>query len=447
VSRSLGVLVPNLLLFPVPLPRDFAAPLLLLDCKALIMTEPTKVFVGNLAFKTEQQKLIEEFSAAGAVLGANIITRGPRSLGYGFVEFGNLQDAEKAVGLLNHKSIDGREVNVEIARPKAEPQNTQGQDHQDGNDQPAPRRRRRPRNRSNYQNNNNNNYDNNMRNNNNTNNNNQRQPRRRFRPRTQGQQQQSAPIKQYRPRQNSNNNNFQANNNTQFNNAEGNFSGNAPRAAYFNATDNDSPRRPRRRFRRRTGPREERDQQQTQGQQSTQQGQQPAQRQPRQRRVPVPRKPRESTPSKTTIFVANLPFSVEDNELQSIFAEKFKVVSAYVVKKRNGRSKGFGFVEFENEEAQLGALKAFEGFTLKERPLNVKVALTTVPAPEGGAGTATTTTTSSGAAAPSDEGKTEGGAAASSETKAEEAKPKETEQAATKPAEAASKTETETKAQ
>jgi len=53
------------------------------------------------------------------------------------------------------------------------------------------------------------------------------------------------------------------------------------------------------------------------------------------------------------------------------------------VKKRNTRSKGFGFVEFENEADQLAALKEFDGATVHERVLNVKVALTAVPGEEG----------------------------------------------------------------
>jgi RNA recognition motif-containing protein len=50
------------------------------------------------------------------VLSANIITRGQRSRGYGFVEMATLQDAQKAVDALNHKEIHSRQINVEIGR-------------------------------------------------------------------------------------------------------------------------------------------------------------------------------------------------------------------------------------------------------------------------------------------------------------------------------------------
>lgn len=81
--------------------------------------------------------------------------------------------------------------------------------------------------------------------------------------------------------------------------------------------------------------------------------------------------------------MANLPFSVDDKELAEIFSKDLKVVNAHVVKKRNTRSKGFGFVEFESEADQQAALKQFDGFTVHERVLNVKVALTAVPGAEG----------------------------------------------------------------
>lgn len=46
-----------------------------------------------------------------------IILRGSRSLGYGFVTFENTDDAEKAVATTDKTEIEGRQVNVEIAKP------------------------------------------------------------------------------------------------------------------------------------------------------------------------------------------------------------------------------------------------------------------------------------------------------------------------------------------
>jgi len=80
----------------------------------------TKVFVGNLSFQTKEAELAQEFGTAGKVISANIITRGPRSLGYGFVEMESEADADNAVKLLNKKEIGGRPINVEVAKPREE---------------------------------------------------------------------------------------------------------------------------------------------------------------------------------------------------------------------------------------------------------------------------------------------------------------------------------------
>ena len=107
-------------------------------------------------------------------------------------------------------------------------------------------------------------------------------------------------------------------------------------------------------------------------------------------------------PSTTTLFVANLPFSVEDDKLKELFKET-KVKSAHVVKRRNGRSKGFGFVEFENEADQKAALDKINKQVVDGRELSVRVALNQdlkdekpaegAPAPAAPAAASTSTTT------------------------------------------------------
>jgi RNA recognition motif-containing protein len=75
------------------------------------------------------------------------------------------------------------------------------------------------------------------------------------------------------------------------------------------------------------------------------------------------------------LFVGNLPFEVNDSDLKKVFGVAGTVVSAHVViNKKNGRSKGFGFVEMETEELAQEAVKKFEGATLNERALSVQVA-------------------------------------------------------------------------
>ena len=71
------------------------------------------------------------------------------------------------------------------------------------------------------------------------------------------------------------------------------------------------------------------------------------------------------------IYVGNLPWSVEDKELEELFSEYGDVESAKVIKyKDSNRSKGFGFVEMDDESAAK-AIEALEGHELEGRPLKV----------------------------------------------------------------------------
>lgn len=72
------------------------------------------------------------------------------------------------------------------------------------------------------------------------------------------------------------------------------------------------------------------------------------------------------------VFVGGLPFSTTDDELREIFAAHGKVASANVVRDReSGRSKGFGFVEFEDTEEGKAAEKALNGSDLGGRTISV----------------------------------------------------------------------------
>ncbi len=75
------------------------------------------------------------------------------------------------------------------------------------------------------------------------------------------------------------------------------------------------------------------------------------------------------------LFVGGLPWSVTDQKLEEIFAQHGTVASAKVITdKFTGRSKGFGFVEYENDEEADAAIKALDGSTLEERKIVVNVA-------------------------------------------------------------------------
>jgi hypothetical protein len=62
------------------------------------------------------------------------------------------------------------------------------------------------------------------------------------------------------------------------------------------------------------------------------------------------------------LFVGKLPFAATDHDLNEIFSQVGKVVSAKVIMDREtGRSKGFGFVEFETDEEAANAISQFNG--------------------------------------------------------------------------------------
>ncbi|CAG8448270.1 6089_t:CDS:2 [Ambispora leptoticha] len=240
-----------------------------------------KVFVGNLSFQTSEEELADFFGSVGKVLKANIITRGTRSLGYGFVALETEEESKKAVAELNKQDLGGRLINVEVAKPKNESTSNHATDAQQNNTSGA-RRGRGSRNSHNINNNNNEDGGEAAENNDST-----------------------AVTASDAP-------------NTNGTNADENTTGKPHRGAAGAA---------------KTG-----------------------------------------EPSKTVVFVANLPFSITDEGLKEIFKD-YNVTSAHVVQRRGGRSKGFGFVELADEEEQKRALEGLKGVKSEERELVIKIAL------------------------------------------------------------------------
>jgi len=246
----------------------------------------TKVFVGNLSFQTKEAELATEFGTAGKVISANIITRGPRSLGYGFVEMDSEADAENAVKLMNKKDINGRPINVEIAKPQDETKEKQPRQPKPEGENDEARRR----------------------------------PRKKTGRKKEGEGADAAEGGEAEKGEN-----------------EG------------KKEEGEKRRRPRNRRARRDSPGEKR----------------------------VSNEEKEE--SKTTLFVANLPFSLDDEGFAKIVTDLgLKLKAAHVVKKRNGRSKGYGFIEFDAEEDQKKSLEALNKKSVENRELSVKVALTEV---------------------------------------------------------------------
>lgn len=75
------------------------------------------------------------------------------------------------------------------------------------------------------------------------------------------------------------------------------------------------------------------------------------------------------------LFVGGLPYSVGSDELKELFAPHGTVGSATVINDREtGRSKGFGFVEFENDEEAKAAIAALDGHDMGGRKIAVNEA-------------------------------------------------------------------------
>ena len=72
------------------------------------------------------------------------------------------------------------------------------------------------------------------------------------------------------------------------------------------------------------------------------------------------------------IYVGNLSWSMTDDDLMNLFTEHGTVTSAKILKdKMNGRSKGFGFVEMEDDEAAKAAIVALNEVEIQGRKLIV----------------------------------------------------------------------------
>src|SRR5688572_12327991 len=82
----------------------------------------TKLFVGNLSYNTTENQLQDMFGAHGAVTEVDIIMDkfSGRSRGFAFVTMEAKEAADAAVETLNGKSIDGRALTVNEARPREE---------------------------------------------------------------------------------------------------------------------------------------------------------------------------------------------------------------------------------------------------------------------------------------------------------------------------------------
>ena len=87
-----------------------------------------KLYVGNLPYSANQQSLESAFSACGTVDSVNVIEDRDtgQSKGFAFVEMSSDGEAQKAIQELNGTNMDGRDIRVNEAKPKAPRDNRGG---------------------------------------------------------------------------------------------------------------------------------------------------------------------------------------------------------------------------------------------------------------------------------------------------------------------------------
>jgi RNA recognition motif-containing protein len=81
-----------------------------------------RLFVGNLSYQTQESDLQEYFAAGGVVTSVNLMLdkMTGKSRGFAFVEYATAEEASKAVEQFHGKEFQGRQLTVNIARPREE---------------------------------------------------------------------------------------------------------------------------------------------------------------------------------------------------------------------------------------------------------------------------------------------------------------------------------------
>jgi RNA recognition motif-containing protein len=276
-----------------------------------------KVFAGNLAYSTTDDGLKTFFEPVAAdVLSAQVILRGTRSAGYGFVAFKTAEAAEKAVAALNKKELDGREVIVEVAKP-AEVKEKERTERR-ASKKAGRRGAKAPTGEV-----------------------------------TEAEANGDAKADETKPEGTAKPKKKKSPRKKKAANAEGAAASDAAPADGTTATPAATATEGEKKKKAKT---------------------------PRKPKVvrPAGEAP-EGEPSKNMLFVANLGFTIDDAGLSALFTDAgIKVVSARVVRRRWGqprRSKGYGFVDVGSEDEQKKAIAALQGKEVAGREIAVKIAV------------------------------------------------------------------------
>ncbi|KAF8528898.1 hypothetical protein BU17DRAFT_37816 [Hysterangium stoloniferum] len=276
-----------------------------------------KVFAGNLAYSTTDEGLRAFFeSAATDIISAQVIQRGTRSAGYGFIAFASLEAAEKAVAALDKKELDGRALIIEIAKP------TEQKDKE--------RTERRAKRRA-------------------------------------GRRGSKAPPGEV----------TEAEANGDADKPDGAAANSAEPAKPKKKRNRKKAKKVVKDVAGETAATTTTDAPATAANGEAPKKKTPR---PARKRTPRPAgEPPVGEPSKTVLFVANLGFNIDDAQLTELFTSNgIAVSSARVVRKRWGtprKSKGYGFVDVGSEEEQKKALAALQGKEVDGREIAVKIAV------------------------------------------------------------------------
>ncbi|SCV72162.1 BQ2448_4856 [Microbotryum intermedium] len=303
-----------------------------------------KVFAGNLSFQTKDADLEQAFAVHGKVTEAQVIMRGNRSRGYGFVTFSSETEATVAVAALDKSDLQGRQINVELAKPPTE--SNAGRTIRDAAQKAAdkgwgegehtvegqevenkPKKSRNARSKKGAR-----------------------------RPRADAETEEAGDA----PLESSGENGEVASGTDAAASGERKRSSRARKSNKKATTTTDGEAAP-----------------------ATNEDGTPAAAgaggdSTGPARTPRRRGPPEGQPSKTLLFFSNLSFSTTDESLKEALKD-YDVVSAVVVKRpygpTAGRSKGFAFVDFVDEAAQQKALNELQGKEIEGRNVSVKVAI------------------------------------------------------------------------
>ncbi|SNX86760.1 uncharacterized protein MEPE_05469 [Melanopsichium pennsylvanicum] len=275
--------------------------------------DDSKIFAGNLAFATTEHELKTLFSEAGQVTHAQIITRGTRSLGYGFVTFSTQTEAQTAIQLLNKRQVGGREISVESAKPQVvadaeRPKARRTRSKKSKDSTHAPRRARTDEGEE-------------------------------------GAAEEDAAQ----------------------------VAANGDKAEQANGLKPSKSAKRRQKKKAAAAAAAANGETATTATNAKPDSSEAKPRAPRAKRTPkgTPK----GDPSPTLVFVANLAFATTDDSLKTAFSD-YQVKSAHVVKRRSGnRSKGFGFVDFEDNSEQQRAIASAQGKQIDGREVTLQVAV------------------------------------------------------------------------